>query len=181
MLIVHPPLTKPCEPPAALAYLSAALTTHGHSCTICDMNIEGLYFLFNTVRPAEDTWSKRAYKHLQQNIAALQTKETYSNEDRYKRAVADINRILEMEGKGYGLQLSLANYQDNAKSPLRSADLRLAAREYTANIFFPYFSRRLDELLAANDSGTIGFSLNYLSQALCTFAMIGYLRASTQK
>ncbi len=48
MLIVHPPLTKPCEPPAALAYLSAALTAHGHSCTICDMNIEGLYFLFNT-------------------------------------------------------------------------------------------------------------------------------------
>lgn len=177
MLIVHPPLTKPCEPPAALAYLSSALTTHGHSCTICDMNIEGLYFLCNTARPVEDTWSKRAYKHLQQNIAALQTIETYSSGDKYRRAVADINRILEMAGKGFGLQLSLGNYQDDTRSPLRSADLRLAAKEYATNIFFPYFGQRLDELLAVDHSDTIGFSLNYLSQALCTFAMIGYLRA----
>ena len=64
MLIVHPPLTKPCEPPAALAYLSASLSAHGHLCTICDMNIEGLHYLFDTTESAEDTWSKRAFKHL---------------------------------------------------------------------------------------------------------------------
>ena len=152
MLIVHPPLTKPCEPPAALAYLSAALAAHGHSCTICDMNIEGLHFLFNTARPAEDTWSKRAYKHLQQNISALQTRATYTNADRYRRAVADSNRILEIAGKEFGLQLSLANYQDDTKSPLKSEDLRLAGQEYATNIFFPYFSRRLEELLATDNS-----------------------------
>lgn len=177
MLLVHPPLTKPCEPPAALAYLSAALAAQGHPCTLCDMNIEGLHFLFKTAHPAEDTWSKRAYKHLQQNISALQTREVYNNGDRYRRAVADINRILEIAGKGSGLQLSLANYQDDDKSPLKSGDLCQAAKEYATNIFFPYFSGRLDELLTANHSGYIGFSLSYLSQALCTFAMIGYLRA----
>ncbi len=177
MLLVHPPLTKPCEPPAALAYLSAALTAHGHSCTICDMNVEGLHFLFETAQPAEDTWSKRAYKHLQKNISALKTKETYANTDKYRRAVADINRILEMAGKRCGIQLSLANYQDESKSPLQSVDLRLAAQSYATNIFFPYFSKRLDGLLAADNSCYIGFSLNYLSQALCTFAMIGYLKA----
>ncbi len=31
--------------------------------------------------------------------------------------------------------------------------------------------------LASIIPASIGFSLNYLSQALCTFAMIGYLRA----
>ena len=46
-----------------------------------------------------------------------------------------------------------------------------------ANIFFAYFSKRLEELLETDDSRFIGFSLNYLSQALCTFAMIGYLKA----
>lgn len=176
MLIVHPPLTKPCEPPAALAYLSAALRAHGHLCTICDMNIEGLHSLLGRAEPDEDTWSKRAFKHLQQNITALQTVETYNNADRYKRAVADINRILEMTGKRFGLQLSLANYQDNTRSPLQSADLHLASVEFETNIFFPYFSKRLEELLAADNSEFIGFSLNYLSQALCTFAMIGYLK-----
>ena len=144
MLIVHPPLTKPCEPPAALAYLSAALTAHGHSCTICDMNIEGLHSLLGSAEPDEDTWSKRAFKHLQQNITALQTVETYNNADRYRRAVADINRILEIAGKRFGLQLSLANYQDETRSPLKSGDLRLASVEYEANIFFPYFSKRLE-------------------------------------
>ena len=177
MLIVHPPLTKPCEPPAALAYLSASLIAHGHPCTICDMNIEGLHFLFDRAEPGEDTWSKRAVKHLQQNIRALQTKETYTNVDKYRRAVADINRILETAGKRFGLQLSLANYQDDARSPLKSGDLRLAGVEYAANIFYPYFSIRLEELLATDTSGHIGFSLNYLSQALCTFSMIGYLKA----
>ena len=176
MLIVHPPLTKPCEPPAALAYLSAALRAHDHLCTVCDMNIEGLYSLLGRAEPDEDTWSKRAFKHLQQNITTLQTVETYNNADRYRRAVADINRILEMAGKRFGLQLSLANYQDETRSPLKSGDLRLASVEYETNIFFPYFSKRLEELLAADNSGYIGFSLNYLSQALCTFAMIGYLK-----
>jgi hypothetical protein len=176
MLIIHPPLTKPCEPPAALAYLSASLIAHGHPCTICDMNIEGLHFLFDRAEPGEDTWSKRAVKHLQKNITALQTEETYTNVDRYRRAVADINRILEIAGKRFGLQLSLANYQDDDKSPLKSGDLRLAGVEYAANIFYPYFSTRLEELLTTDTSRHIGFSLNYLSQALCTFAMIGYLK-----
>jgi len=177
MLIIHPPLTKPCEPPAALAYLSASLIAHGHPCTICDMNIEGLHFLFGKAEPGEDTWSKRAVKHLQHNITALQTGETYNNVDRYRRAVADINRILEMAGKRFGLQLSLANYQDNSRSPLKSTDLHLASVEHEDNIFFPYFSKRLEELLTTDNSGCIGFSLNYLSQALCTFAMIGYMKA----
>lgn len=177
MLLIHPPLTKPCEPPAALAYLSAALAAEGHVCTICDMNIEGLHFLFKTAHPADDTWSKRAYKHLQKNISALKSRETYSNADKYRRAAADINRILEMAGKEFGVQLSLANYQDETKSPLQGADLHLAAQTYATNIFFPYFSSRLDELLATDNSRSIGFSLNYLSQALCTFAMIGYLKA----
>ncbi len=181
MLIVHPPLTKPCEPPAALAYLSASLAVHGHSCTICDMNIEALHYLFNKADTAEDTWSKRALKHLRENLAVLQTDELYRNGDKYRRAVADVNRVLEVAGRSHGLQLSLANYQDEGKSPLRSQDLQLAAKEFAANIFYPYFGSRLEELLETDDSGYIGFSLNYLSQALCTFAMIGYLRAHHAK
>lgn len=177
MLIVHPPLTKPCEPPAALAYLAASLEAHGHSCTTCDLNIEGLHYLFDSAIPADDTWSKRAFKHLKKNISALQSSEIYNNADRYRRGVADINRILELAGRGFGLKLSLANYQDDTKSPLKSGDLRLASVEYETNIFFPYFSKRLEELLEIDKSGYVGFSLNYLSQAMCTFAMIGFLKA----
>jgi hypothetical protein len=177
MLIIHPPLTKPCEPPAALAYLCGALTAHGHSCSVRDMNIEALEYIFRTAVPAGDTWSNRAVKHLEKNIAALRRPDIYANFDRYARAVADIDRVLDMAGKKFNLQLSLANYQDNALSPLCSADLRRAAVDYRSNIFFPFFRERLDELCGRENSEYVGFSLSYLSQALCTFAMIGYLRA----
>jgi hypothetical protein len=177
MLILHAPHTKPCEPPAALAYLSAALAAHDHACTICDMNIEGLQYILGSTTGPSDTWSTRAFKHLDNNIATLQRFDSYHNFDRYGRAVADINRVLEIAGRSFNLQLSLANYQDNGRSPLNSADLRQAATEYRTNIFFPFFSHRLNELLQQEEHSHIGFSLSYLSQALCTFAMIGYLRA----
>ena len=176
MLILHPPLTRGCEPPAALAYLSAALTAHDLSCSICDMNIEGLDYLLHSVQAATGTWSTRAIKHLDTNIATLQNFDGYSNFDRYRRAVADINRVLEIAGLGHNLLLSLANYQDDMRSPLASSDLRAAAADYRQNIFYPYFSNRLNDLLQLGNHTHIGFSLSYLSQALCTFAMIGYLR-----
>ncbi len=176
MLIIYPPLSKGCEPPAALPYLSAALTAHGHSCTICDMNIECLQHILHSTEGATDTWSSRAFKHLDNNLATLQDLDNYHNFDRYGRAVADINRVLEIAGMRLNLQLSLANYQDNEKSPLNSSDLRQAAKDFHANIFFPYFSEKLEELLQQEHHNHIGFSLSYLSQALCAFAMIGYLR-----
>jgi hypothetical protein len=176
MLLIHPPLTKGCEPPAALAYLQAALAAHDRACTVCDMNIEGLEYLLHTAKPAGDTWSGRAFKHLGTNLAALRDRQTYRNFDRYGRAVADINRVLDIAGQGFNLQLSLANYQDNRRSPLMSSDLRRAAAEFRENIFFPYFARRLDQLCEEAEPRHIGFSLSYLSQALCTLAMIGYLR-----
>ena len=181
MLIIHPPLTKPCEPPAALAYLAGALRLRGVSSTVCDMNIEALHFLMKNTRDAEDTWTRRAVKNLSRNITALQTSATYQNRDKYHRAVSDINRILEVAGKKVGIQLSLANYVDEKYSPLKSNDLKRAAANYMENIFFSYFAPRLDQLLETTQATTLGISLNYLSQAICSFAMIGYLRTKHPK
>ena len=44
------------------------------------------------------------------------------------------------------------------------------------NPFYPYFKKRLADYLKSEQPSIIGFSLNYLTQALCTFAMIGFLR-----
>ncbi len=177
MFIVHPPLTKPCEPPAALAYLSAMLRAHNHPCTVIDMNIEGLHFLLDSAEPESDTWSRRAFKGKEKNIQALRTPEIYTNIDRYRRAVSDINRLLENSGNSFDLQISLSNYVDKQKSPLKSSDLILAAQQYESNSFFSWFSRRFTELFHHDYPAVIGFSLNYLSQALCTFAMIGFIRS----
>lgn len=176
-LIIHPPLTKPCEPPAALAYLAGALEQHAIPCEIFDCNIGGIHSLLSQKHECEDTWSKRAVKNIARNLQALKEATTYENRDRYHRAVADVNRVLEIAGRRKNLVVSLGNYQDNRLSPLKSQDLCRAAEHFQENIFFPYFSEKTQELVLEKDPEYVGLSINYLSQALCSFAIIGYLRS----
>lgn len=174
MLLIFPPLAKACEPPAGIARLAACLKAHGLPCRLLDANLEGQLWLLDQPRPASDTWSRRAYKGRARNLAALHDINIYSSPDRYRRAVSDLNRTLAAAAEKSGVAIGLADYQHPVLSPLRSADLLAAAQKPEQNPFFPYFSQRLPDLLAG--VRTIGFSLNYLSQALCTFAMIGYVR-----
>lgn len=177
ILLLHPPQAKPAEPPAGLPLLAASLRRHGYSCAVCDLNIEGLYHLLTSDSAAADTWSRRAFKNRQQHIKSLCSETTYTNPDKYRRAVADLNRIVENCGREKGLFLSLANYQDSELSPLKSEDLLYSAEQYQDNLFFPYFSERLSNLITEDAPEHIGISLNYLSQALCSFAIIGFLKS----
>jgi hypothetical protein len=176
MLLIYPPVAKPCEPPAGIAHLAGVLRGNGLPCTLLDANLEGLLFLLATADQPQDTWGRRAYRSLEANLAALRSPALYTNPDRYQRAVADVNRMLELAGLKKNITLSLANYQDTALSPLESGDLLRAAEHPEENIFSAYFAKRLQELLAEEKPGLLGFSLNYLSQAITAFAMIGFIK-----
>ena len=129
---------------------------------------------WNNPRPVSDTWTNRAFRHRDDHLAALRDATTYQSPARYRRAVSDLNRILAVSSLHRGAVVGLSDYRHASLSPVRSADLIAAASMPQDNPFHPYFSRRLPELL--DGVGTVGFSLNFLSQALCTFAMIGYVR-----
>jgi hypothetical protein len=174
MLLIFPPLAKACEPPAGIARLAAHLKAHGIPCRLLDANLEGQLWLLDQPSGASDTWSRRASRGRAHNIAALRDMAVYQTPDRYRRAVSDLNRLLSNSAADHGATIGLADYQHKTLSPLRSADLLAAAEQPEHNPFFPYFSQRLPDLLAG--ARCVGFSLNYLSQALCTFAMIGYVR-----
>lgn len=176
MLLIHPPAAKACEPPAGIARLAGAIRGHGLPCSLLDANLEGQLFLLAAPAASKDTWSLRAGRNLQANLAALRTPELYQNPSRYRRAVADVNRMLEQTGRHQHLSLSLANYQEQRFSPLSSADLIQAAETPAANIFSPYFAARLPGLIEETRPALIGISLNYLSQATTTFAMLGFLK-----
>ncbi|MDG4475267.1 B12-binding domain-containing radical SAM protein [Thiovibrio frasassiensis] len=176
MLLIHPPAAKGCEPPAGIARLAGAIRGHGLPCTLLDANLEGQLFLLANPAPGKDTWSIRAGKNLKDNLAALRSRELYQNPSRYRRAVADLNRVLEQTGQRHHLSLSLANYQEEGLSPLSSTDLIRSAENPAANIFFPYFAARLPALIEESRPTCIGISLNYLSQAATTFAMLGFLK-----
>ena len=180
MILVHPPVAKACEPPAGLAVLSGALNHYGVKHFVLDANLEGQLFLMNSYRGKQavrsDTWTSRAFRNLERNIAALRETQTYKSVDKYSRAVMDINRAVEKSVSVDDVTVSLANYQHAVLSPLRSGDLLYAAENPELNPFYPYFDKRLRALVEDMQPAIIGVSISFLSQALCAFAMLGLLR-----
>ena len=177
MLLIHPPIAKICEPPGGLPRLAGALRGHGFDCTVLDGSLEAQLFLLDQPVVAHDTWSRRAIKNRTRNLEAFSSPNLYRNRDRYRRCVADLNRVLDLNGRLADISLSLSNYTDRRLSPLRSSDLLQAAHEHEKNLLFPWFSKRLADLIAEQRPTTVGISLNYLSQALTSFSLLGFLKA----
>ncbi|HOG07528.1 MAG TPA: radical SAM protein, partial [Syntrophales bacterium] len=181
MLLIHPPVVKPAEPPAGIARLAGALRSNGVACHLWDANLEGFLSLMAAAetpgKPAEsdDAWTRRARRHAEAHLSSLRQWPLYRQPALYQRTVRDVNRLLHAASPT-AIRISLSDYRDADLSPLRSRDLARAAAEPERNPFFPFFSDRLTRLVETRNPGTVGFSLNYLSQALCTFAMIGHLR-----
>ena len=180
VILVYPPVSKPSEPPAGIARLAGFLRGHGLKTILLDANFEGMMYLLRSAGlcspEAPDTWSKRALRHWPKNIALLKDSRMYAHIARYKRVVADMNRVLEVSALSSGATVGLANYQSSSLSPLRSTDLMRAAETPEGNPFYAYFSERLTQGIEHERPFLVGISLNYLSQALCTFAMAGFLK-----
>jgi hypothetical protein len=178
IILIHPPIAKCSEPPAGIAKLSACLKANNIQHEIIDANLEGILFLLNHASNSNkinDRWTTRAVKNMELNLTALRNMDSYHNKSRYQRAVMDINRLLNVTGKSLNVDLSLADYQDKHLSSAKSYDLLSAAEKPNINPFYPYFQNRLLKALE-NNPDFIGFSLNYLSQAICAFAIIGFIK-----
>ncbi|BBO71209.1 radical SAM protein [Desulfosarcina alkanivorans] len=169
-------MTKPCEPPAGLAKLAGALDDHGVDCRVYDASIDGILGVLQRPSAADDTWSRRALSKRSADLDALRSSRLYRNRDRYRQAVMNVNRVLHMAGLPHGAAISLSNYGSTRLSPVRSADLIRAAENYEANPFHPIFSEQLSALFSRWEPAVVGMSINFMSQALCAFAMIGFVR-----
>jgi hypothetical protein len=176
IVLINPPLTKPCEPPSGLAHLAGALRAEGFQYRLLDANLEGILFLLKTPIEARDTWTRRALKHIDSNLELLRDIGLYRQFDKYKKTVLEVNRLLDKSVAGDNVRLSLEDYEDTVLSPVKTDDLLYAAQYPEENPFYPYFSERLREIIEKEGPLFLGFSLSYLSQALCTFAMIGFVK-----
>ncbi|MDA8139015.1 MAG: radical SAM protein [Desulfobacteraceae bacterium] len=174
--LIHPPVVKPSEPPAGIARLAGALRAHGVNCTVIDANIEGLCYLLDSSLAGEDTWSRRAHRHLGQHLNCLRNPQGYPNADQYRRAVADLGRVLSQAGRREEIKVGLGDYEDAHLTPVRRDHLLRAAQEPRRNPFHNYFYSRLLPRLAQHQPVMVGISINYLSQALCGFALAGLIR-----
>lgn len=178
IILIHPPIVKPSEPPAGIAKLAGCLRANGIPHQVIDANMEGTFFLLNNAagsKEPNDRWTTRAHKNRERNLAALHNISTYNNKSRYERCVKDVNKLLRSAGKSCGVDLSLADYQGHELTPVKSSDLIFAAEKPQNNPFYPYFAVRLEAMLE-EEPEFVGFSVNYLSQVLCAFAMIGFIK-----
>jgi hypothetical protein len=183
MLLIYPPVARPCEAPAGIASLAGFLRRHGQDCHTVDMNLEGLRHLIEQPLASpgsdnfpDDLWTRRSFRGRSEAWSRLSSWETYSRVDHYGEAIRSLNRVLEVRGRETETRVSLTNYENANLFPIRSADLIRAAENPRENPFYSFFSRRLADLIEARHPAIAGISVNYLSQALCAFAMIGYLR-----
>jgi len=176
ILLIHPPVAKPCEPPPGIAKLQGYLKHNGINSGLLDLNLEGLLYLINTPCMPSDNWTKRAFRNVFKNINLLKSRKGYRNIDTYKNAVGDLNRLLKNNSRSFGTDLSLGNYGDPFLLPVRSKDLIKAAEMPEKNPFYEYFEKRLSDLLERENYHYAGISINYLNQALTAFSIIGFLR-----
>lgn len=145
---------------------------------LLDANIEGLLHLLRRDLPPEKkegVWTRRAFRNRERNLSFMREITLYRHIDRYKRAVKDISRVLGGLSPS-GTAVGLVNYEHQGLSPLKSGDLLTAAEQPESNPFYTYFQARLRDLFYEKEPSAVGISLNYLSQALCAFSMIGFIR-----
>lgn len=177
VLLVHPPVAKPCEPPAGIAKIAGYLRRHcAVPCTLLDANLAGLEHFIGMERTAADVWTGRALRNRALHLRTLRDSRIGCRFDRYRCAVHDLNRLLSVSDPACDQTLSLVNFSSRNRSPLRSADLVQAAERPEENLFYDPLRRMLDEAMHRNRPTHVGFSINYLSQALCAFSMIGIVK-----
>ena len=182
ILLINPPLVKPSEPPPGIARLYGTLAAAGAKCLIIDANIEAILHLFGKSPPDSDRWTRRAVRNRARNLELVRSMPGYLDLQRYKRAVFDLNRLIGKSTQSGGpVRLSLSNYQHSELSPVRAMDLLRAAEKYQENPFHEYFSKRISDALELHSPDVVGVSLNYLSQALTAFAIIGFIRTRYER
>jgi radical SAM superfamily enzyme YgiQ (UPF0313 family) len=175
MLLIHPPIAKSCEPPAGIAKLAGMLQSEKIPVSIVDASLDGILRAIRNPIKSPNTWTRRAIRSLPANLDYLRNSQPWEI-GRYTRAVMDIHRVLAKSLESSSVRVSLGDYQDGMLSPLKSRDLIRSAETPEKNSFYPYFQDWLLPQSSASEDGYVGFSLNFLGQALTVFAMIGYLR-----
>jgi hypothetical protein len=178
MLLIYPPAARSTEPPLGIARVAGILRHHGLPARCLDLCREGVEYLLGVELDAPDTWTRGALRRRGSNRRLLCDPGGYASLDRYRRAVLDLNRALKVASEPFGAEAGLADYRDAKRSPLRRADLLDAAAAYSQNVFFPLFQTRIPEALAGFPATAVGISVNFLSQALCAFAIVGFVRAT---
>jgi hypothetical protein len=174
ILLIYPPVAKPSEPPAGIARLKGFLIRHRIETVCLDVNLEAQLDLLSQDQAAGDRWTQQAISQREEHLRALRNGTAFKTIDHYNRIVRDLNRILQRKETEYITGLADCTHQ--YLSPVRSQDLINCAEKTEKNPFYCYYTHKLIPQIEKIAPDLIGISLNFLSQAFCTFSLIGLIR-----
>lgn len=175
LVLIHPPVTLPTEPPVGLVTLAGALRRHGVSLELVDANVEALDHVLRSVSTdaARSVAQRRALQRRDRALDQLRGSSGYDNRDRHHSAVTALRQTLALTpGPG---RPDLADYHDTRWSPLRMEDLRCAAAAHEESPYAGYFDELVRRVQALGPS-VVGVAINYLHQVLPAMALFGLLR-----
>jgi hypothetical protein len=176
VLLIHPPVCKPGEPPAGIARLAAALRVNGVSCMAVDAGLEGMLYILERPAEAADGRTRTAVRNRDRNLAELRTGSAFRSIGHYNRIVNDVHRLIEASGTGTDFTPGLSDSGHRRLSAARSADLIRCAERPEDDPFHGYYRSRLLPLVEGTAPELVGLSVNFLSQAFHAFSLAGLLR-----
>ncbi|HNV68813.1 MAG TPA: radical SAM protein [Candidatus Ozemobacteraceae bacterium] len=182
MLLINPPVSRPCEAPAGMARLAGRLREAGHQISLWDANLEGFLQTIGIEPASDDTWTRRAWRDRERHIRDLRSGEAFAHPDTYARVIGDLERLLSRHPASIqGWHIGLTDLTHERLQPVRSTDLARAAIEPETNPFYRWFRHVWGNRFAGLNFDLIGISLNYLDQALTASALAGALKTLTPK
>ncbi len=178
ILLIFPPLVKASEPPLGIARLAAALRSHSIVCETWDANMEGQLALLRHFHLLQEALprTRQAVSRMTDDLEYVRDPLGYKNFDRYCLAVHRMDHILCECGKSLHCRVGLSDFSHHHLQPVVAQDLLHMAEHPQQNPFYDFFLEQLQKKFSAAMPEYIGLSINYLSQALCGFALAGLLR-----
>ncbi len=186
IVLIVPPVAKPCEPMLGAYSLARILREHGISCTVIDSNQEWFNHRLWGKKPDRDSEGTdprkdspkrylRALHHIERGNP-LKDKRTYQNRDRYGQAVEHLETALRPAGGDSRDEApGLADYRVAGLRPVSRRDLiDYAGRSDT--LFDRYLQECLLGRIADIRPRVIGFSLTFLHQVFATVRIASIIR-----
>jgi hypothetical protein len=182
VLLIHPPATRPAEPPLGTGVLLTHLRRRGIRAEAIDANLEAYHHLLEEERlsaaagPSASTTVRRAVRHAARALSFLRSPAAASF-PRYAAAARHLNAALSAHrGECRSERLTLGDYTHGGLSEFSPPDLSRVADGREGTVFGGYFRENLIPRVAGLRPRCVGISVNFRHQVLPAFELAGLLR-----
>jgi hypothetical protein len=183
VLLIHPPATRPSEPPLGTGVLLSDLRRSGIRADAIDANLGAYLHLLVADRlrvaagPGASTTVRRAIRHAPRALSFLRSPGAAASFPRYAAAARHLAAALSAyRGESGAERLTLGDYTHGGLSEFSPSDLSRVADGREGTVFGGYFREELVPRVAGMRPRCVGISVNFRHQALPAFEMAGLLR-----